>query len=743
MSVVQRTSRLSRSILFLLALLLVSVCSFVRAEEPADVVDLTKAVAAPDPKIAKFIAQLGSPDTVLREEAETALMAAGKAAIAPLKTAEASANAEIAARAKRLSGRLSELTVKAGSYAEYLPSDTILYLEFRDTATTFDRLKRTPLSKFWDKQSTKIFMQGFRTEQLPNEVKVLDAATALPKLASGRALFALSSPDTIEAHEIDPPLIYVYETQSMRIAEAHVRSLFEGMNDAVKTKRKYNTFEIEEQINACSVFGAQRIIHALTPKGMETFLDHLKKPPGNPLSRLTADMKTKRPDADIYFRLSADGLKTLAEANQLLDDDLTKRIETFGLEEGGFIEDALTLNAEGIEDFARIFPGGNARSKGLMSVLQRMTVKAAPPVQANQPQALDMVPWQAAMVVSFSGDAATSAVELTAALRALDALGGELVHPEANLNNVNPPANAQNALDPVRPPRAKTAAEEALNLGGGNVLDDKKDLKTPAKDMANKKPGKKADKAAEPERTAPRFERLLHAGFTLEQLLQQVDGPMVLALFPERVDVSKLAKPDAANNPPDPDHVPMAVLVGMYLKDPAPIELALKRANKGVDHKYIEHVLDGGTFFSEDEDENSAGFWLRGNYFAWGTSRDILDLAGTAVLNQNGNERMTARQSHIDYMAKNYDPAALLNVYGDSRQFLEMPYKMAQLQWQTDPKNPFPDFAVAAGLLKGNTMHMKIKQVQGGLQIEAQSPLSLMGMLQAILKPLKEAALIQ
>ena len=187
----------------------------------------------------------------------------------------------------------------------------------------------------------------------------------------------------------------------------------------------------------------------------------------------------------------------------------------------------------------------------------------------------------------------------------------------------------------------------------------------------------------------------------------------------------------------------MAALFGMYLKDPAPIEMALEKANKGLKPRYTKHVLGGGTLYAEDEDDDSGGFWLHGNYLAFGTSRDILDLASAAVLNQNGNERMTARAAYIDYMAKIYDPAALLNVFADSRQFFEMPYKMAQLEWQTDPKNPWPDYAVAGGILKGNLMYMKLKQAQGGLQIEAQTPLTMIGVLQAMLKPLKEAALIQ
>ena len=734
----------------LLGAVLCTACIGLRcfAEEPAaDTVDLTAAKPTPlDPAIKtavqKLITQLGAADTVQREDAEKALLTLGKPAIPMLKEAEASANPEIAVRAKRLSARLAETSIRPGSYAGVLPADAVLYFELRDAATTLNRIGTTPIGKFWEKQSTKTFMNGYRLSLLPAELKAFDAMNALPKLASGKALFALSSPDTIEAHEIDPPLLYVLETQNMQALEVQIRNLFEGMNDGVKTKRQYKKFQIEEQSNACTVFGAQRIIHALTAKGMESFLDFLTKPPEKSLSVLMNDLKSKRPEADAYLRLNADGLKNLAEANQILDDDLLKMFETAGFTDGGFLEDALTLNTDGVEELVRISAGGNSKNKGLLALLQRIGNKPAPPLQANQPQALDMIPYQAAFVATFNGDVAGSAADVAAALKALDALGGQPIHVDVNpdapaADGAAPKANE--AVAPPRPPPVNSRVLDALKEGGGGVLDDKKELKAQA-DMKDKKAAKKG---MELERTTPHITRLLQAGFSLEQLLVQSSGPMVLALFPERVDITKLTKPDAPDNPPDPDHIPMAALFGMYLSDPEPIELALLKANKGLQPRYFKQSLDGGTFFAEDLTENSGGFWLSGNYLAYGTSRDILDLAGSALLNHNGNERMSARQSYIDYGAKYYDPTALLNIYADSKQFIEMPYKMGQLQWQSDPKNPWPNFALVAGLLTDNTIRIKVKQAQGGLSIVSQTPITLLGLLQAVLKPLKEAALIQ
>ena len=152
---------------------------------------------------------------------------------------------------------------------------------------------------------------AYRASLIDVELKVYDAINALPKLASGKALFALSSPDTIEAHEIDPPMLYVLETKNPAAVEAQVRAMYEGMNDPVKTKRQYKKFQIEEQVGASTVFGQGRLIHALTTKGMENLLDNLITPPPKPLSPVLAKLREARPNADVYVRLSADGVARL------------------------------------------------------------------------------------------------------------------------------------------------------------------------------------------------------------------------------------------------------------------------------------------------------------------------------------------------------------------------------------------------------------------------------------------------
>src|SRR5438105_2780396 len=96
-------------------------------------------------KVNGLIQRLGAPDTVQREEAEKELMALGQAALPMLKEASGSANLEIAARAKRVAGRLANAGSRAKSLADILPADAVFFLEARDVQALQARWRATPL----------------------------------------------------------------------------------------------------------------------------------------------------------------------------------------------------------------------------------------------------------------------------------------------------------------------------------------------------------------------------------------------------------------------------------------------------------------------------------------------------------------------------------------------------------------------------------------------------------------------
>ena len=169
-----------------------------------------------------------------------------------------------------------------------------------------------------------------------------------------------------------------------------------------------------------------------------------------------------------------------------------------------------------------------------------------------------------------------------------------------------------------------------------------------------------------PNRSAPcrTSNGMRRAGFNFEQLLQgQADGPMVLALFPERVDISKLANPGGAvDNPPSTRNACRdgRAVRDVDLKDPAPIELALEKSQQR--HRTAVHMSNR---------RSTAAHFTRGRktkqqprilaarklFRVRNGQRHTSKWRAAAVLNyQAGTERMSARKSYLDYMANFYDP---------------------------------------------------------------------------------------
>lgn len=670
-------------------------------------------------KIKALIEKLGAADTVERENAEKELSGLGAAASEQLKAATESANPEISVRAKRLIARMAPAAAKRNSYAEVFPADSVLFIEAGDVAKLLENWKRTPFGQFWESADVRKFLTGYRKELLPAEVQADDARQALLKLASGKLVFAIPSPDTIQPEEIDPPLIRILEVNNLQTAEAQTRQMFEGEGDPIRNKRVYKTYTIDEQTNANTLFSQDRVINSLTEKGMEVTLDNLAKPPAKSLAPVVNDLRAQRPNADIVWHLSSSGFKPLVDALQFsdfLDQDKLDQLNAAGFTEGSTIEGALTFNAEGVEELVRVKLADPAKNAGLLAVLQRMAPPAAA-APANSPRATDLMPFQAAMVMEFNADMSKNVPEFQAALLALDRALGSTVRDDL----LKAPQNKQ-LEGPIKPPTGNRAAD-ALNAGGG--VD------------PNNKTGEKI-KAAE--RSAPHIEALAKSGVQLQNLLEQSDGPMCLALFPEQVDVTRVTVANAQNAPPDPDRVPLSSVFAMTLKDTAPLEKMLSEASRGNKMTYKKQAMNGGTLFMDvDEPEEEAwAYWISGHYFAYGSSRDVLELCTAAVT--KANQRITARPEYQRHAAKR-DPAALVDIFVDSTLWLDMPYKMAQLGFQ-EPANPWPTYAFAAGFLKDNLMHISVKPMAGGLEIKAQTPLSLLGMLFALWKPLDEAQVL-
>ncbi|MCY3018182.1 MAG: hypothetical protein NTW87_04005, partial [Planctomycetota bacterium] len=304
---------------------------------------------APDPTeaIKALIRKLNAPEAIAREDAERELLRLGQAALPLLKEAVKAPEPEIAARAKRLVSKMAARPVH--SYADVMPATSIFFLEAPHVRQTLDRLKGSPLGKLWDLPAMQKFYKGHREAQIPNDQKMLDAVRAIPKLLDGKALVAIGPPDTAEAAEMDPPIVYVLESKQPHSLETQARNLFEGMTDQPKTSRPYGPFIIEEHIAAQTVFAQESVIHALTQKGIESFLDGLKAPPEKSLAPALKEIRALLPQYDFVYHIASDGFKDLAEAGQLLDDDQVDVVDRLGFMSGSRCQGVVAVTPDGFE----------------------------------------------------------------------------------------------------------------------------------------------------------------------------------------------------------------------------------------------------------------------------------------------------------------------------------------------------------------------------------------------------------
>jgi hypothetical protein len=688
----------------------------------------------PNKRIKDLIAKLNAPDTIDREDAERELMGIGQPALPSLRDASADPQPEIAARAKKLVTRMAQSEGKPlASYAELFPANSVFFAESPDSKGALERLKTSPLGKFWDLEDSQKSYKQHYDAQMDNDRRLLDSIANLFKLADGRALFALGSPDSAEATELDPPLVYALESKDAHELELQVRALLQSMNDPPRSIRRYGPFSVEEQTSAQTIFNQEGMVHALTEGAINAFLDTYTKKPDDPLTRELTQIRKLAPNYDLLIHMKHSGLDLLSDAGQLVDDDIIRTLNTYGFVEGSTFQTALTLNADGILERGRLVLSAKEKNTGLLAVVKAMTV--TPPADAKAPQALDLIPWQAAMLISFQGDIGKDSDAVSKALRAIDAAGAvenqdiKPKPPDAkehekkehekkdkkDLTKLDAPKNV--APPPPSPDKPKTRAEEALAAGGGLEKKPDEPKADPAKD--------------EPKISYPHIQKFERIGLKLEQFLAQIDGPVHLALFLNNIGEEL------------PEEVPITPLYAVLLKDPRAIEQALDAQAAGDKPRYAKELLNGGFHYVEvDGGVERPGYWLKGNYLAYSSYRDVLEMASKALMHENGNERMADRPSYKQELASTrHDAQAVLSVFGDADQVLETPYKLAALAWKPDPGLSYPDYSVVKPLLLNKPVSIHFKTVQDVLEFTAQTPLSLLGLIEAFRLPIKEAGL--
>jgi hypothetical protein len=661
------------------------------------------------------ILKLNAENAIAREEAERELLRIGMPALPLLKEASASKEPEIAARAKRLVGKLLEANAKpVQSYAEMFPANTIAFLEFSNLKDFLEKLKTSPVGQFINLPATQTFFKKHQKAQVDSDQKMLDALIGMRNLIDGKFLFAIGAGETADAGEIDPPMVYMLESKQAQALEAQVRAFFLGIADPPKSTRRYGPFTIDEHLIAQTVFGQDSVIHALTAPAVEAFLDNYLKRPAPPLTESLSALRALTPQPDITLHINTQDLAKLSEGTMLIDDELVKAVETFGAAPGTLFQSAMRVKPEGIEEQFRLAIKDSDKKNSLLALLKKMAAQMPPAPAADAPQALDLIPWQAGILISFQGDVSSNAADLSAALKAIDALSAPPARPVV-MPKQPAPNNKAAPKNPAHKTEGNTPAGEALK----DVLDTapKKDKLTPEDAVL-----------PAPVAVHPRIDALEKTGLTLAKLFEQVQGPAQLAIFPQKIEGEDM-----------PDDLPFSPLLAFLLKDPAGIEQILEAGAAGPAPRYRKDVLNGGTHYIDTTGDAEArgGFWLKGSHLAYSTERALLDLAGNALLHGKGNERMADRASYKQ-AAATLTPDCLLTIFGEAEQVLETPYQMAKITWQEDMENPWPAFDQVKPLLQKKSVLVTFKSMPGGLLGYALTPLSLLGMVEAIRRPIVE-----
>jgi hypothetical protein len=681
------------------------------------------------------IRRLNAEDLVEREEAERALLSLGLPALPFLKEAAEAPEQEIAARAKKLIAKLSTLaTVPAQSYSDIMPADSIFFWEVPNTREALDKLKGGFWGKFWQLPAVRKALKGHYDAQVADDQKMLDSLGRLGAFLDGKALIAIGSPDTAEATELDPPFVYVLETKQPQALEVQLRNLFEATGDPPRSTRPYGPFTIQEHITAQTVFGPEGMVHSLTQKGIESFLDHRLKRPEHPLTPLLAQVRALLPQCDEVLYLAADGFPQLVEAGQLIDEDQLKLLNALGFVAGSTYQSVLALNDDGAAERVLLKLGGGDKNDGLLAVLTQMAAAVPPPAQGTM-EALDLIPWQAALLVSFNGETSKFAAPLAKAFRALDS--NPIAPPKAAKV---PQAANQPAGKPAQPkPVEKAAAEKtAPAVPAAPPV-------APAPAAAAAAPGAPAAPGARPtptqppgaEREAPplagsHVARVEKIGLKLEQIFEQVQGPVQVAIFMRQVEKEA------------PQATPIAFLVGTVLKEPALVQQSLDAASIEQPPRFKKEILNGGmAYFDTAGDKDlQPGFWMKGNYFAFASERDLLELSSLAAAHAKNTERFCDRADFKNAPANQKpDRTALISVWAEAGQLLEMPYQLAKIDWEDNADSPWPDYAALKTFLQNKPVNLSIKALPEGLQGIAQTPLGLLGTWMAFHLPLKEAGL--
>lgn len=553
----------------------------------------------------------------------------------------------------------------------------MLLLETPDAKRLQERWCAGPLCKAWNSQLLQDWWTKHKQTQMKDaERETLASIGRVLEAVDGTAAFAFAPPALIEELASSPPAVILAAQRkgadANRLSD-RVRALRDRLAGEEKPRARAgpDPWQIEETDGSQVAFRDHAVMLSFQAKVFQTLFKGLQSPPKNSLDPHLLQARALLPEADLTLHVARNGLKELAAAGFVLEEEHVKALDAWGFAKDSRLDGAIRLTPDGFHERHRL---SLTNSEGMLAVLADLpplAPAAAEVVGAEAPpDAIEMLPPQVAAWFSLRGDVSARGPELAKALTELS--------PDLKVRIQN-------------------------------------------------------------------FEKT--TGASLADLLAQVQAPVELGLVFKSLGEEL------------PKAAPIEYLASLILKDPKPVEAALEALAKTPEAFIGKEEISGGTYYFVKDSPAKPGWWLKGTRIFCASSSQGLELGLSALEHKTGTERLTDRPDVRRLLAANtIQPHKTFVAYAEAAQLFELPYQVARATLGSDdPENKWPAFHAFSSVLgrvliqygpaEARADEPGIKETDpkpapaGPLQAEldAETPTSLVGLLQAFRIPFEEA----
>ena len=315
------------------------------------------------------------------------------------------------------------------SFANAFPSGSIFFVETPDFARLRQRFASSPLGQLVDSSTVQGWWTKYKAGQLQDgERRTQEALAAFCASLDGCAAFGFGPPELVSAVDETPPAALAVQVRAEAAAHTlRLKSLRDRLagQAEVQPRSAPDSFKLEEaggtmlaERDGELLLAFQAKVFPVLFKGMHlTHADSLAK---------RVDGAWNEAGADLHVHLARKGLRELAAAGFVLEEDQVKTLDAAGFIEGSTLTGTVRIHEKGFHEryqlsLAKLPP----ESRGLLQVLA-----ALPPIVQGgaevigeegktEPEALDALPRSATVWISLRGDLSAQADDFVLALRRL------------------------------------------------------------------------------------------------------------------------------------------------------------------------------------------------------------------------------------------------------------------------------------------------------------------------------------